>query len=60
MVPQDCENVLKNLPVVQKKLGADYRDLFNRAQNGQIIENKTITEARACLELQRKLFAGTQ
>lgn len=57
-MPPDCERLLRNQPVVQPHVGDDYRALFKRAQNGQIVENSTITQGRQCLELERKLYGG--
>lgn len=59
-LPPYCEALLKNQPVVQPKAGDDWRVLFKRAQNGQIVENDIITQGRACVELQRKLYGGGQ
>lgn len=59
-LPPYCVNLLKNQPVVQPHVGDDYRVLFKRAQNGQIVENSIITQARACLDLQAKLYGGLQ
>jgi hypothetical protein len=57
-LPPYCEEVLRNQPVVQPHVGDDYRVLFKRAQNGQIVENSIITKGRECVELQRKLYGG--
>jgi hypothetical protein len=59
-VPAACEAILRQQAVVRAKLGNDYRVLFKRAQNGQVVENSIIRQAQECLEMQRKLYSGTQ
>ena len=56
IVPDDCERVLKEQPVVQVEKGKDWRALFYRAQDGQIVQNKVIKSGRACIATERKLY----
>lgn len=54
--PADCERILQEYPVVQIAKGADFRALFYRAQDGQVIENSTIRKGRECIAKQRELY----
>ena len=56
IAPDDCERVLKEQPVVQVEKGNDWRALFYRAQDGQIVQNKVIRSGRECIATERELY----
>jgi hypothetical protein len=60
VLPDACEALLKQQPVVQPHVGDDYRVLFRRARNGQIVENAEMSQTRQCLDFQRKLYEAPQ
>jgi hypothetical protein len=60
IVPDDCERVLNEQPVVQVEKGKDWRALFYRAQDGQIVENKVIRSGRECIANERKLYGAVK
>lgn len=60
IVPDDCERVLNEQPVVQVEKGKDWRALFYRAQDGQKVENSVIRSGRECIANERKLYGAVK
>ena len=60
IVPDDCERVLNEQPVVRVEKGKDWRALFYRAQDSQIVQNKVIRSGRECIANEVKLYGAVK